>query len=368
MVFLPIQYFRTRSARPQCAALVVVVLACAFGLSGCCTSVTCANKKSGSDGVRIGAKKLKAGLVDNDSVSSPKGDRDDWKVIEVANPGKLSVQLHWDRPKARLSLVVFDVMGAKIQEGRRSGSADQRSVIAVEEPGPYYIRVRAKTRKDESTYALRVLYKEDQTGPLCVDCTIGDRKCFGTDQYLICTELKEGCTAWSNAVKCPESAPCSGGKCSGCQNACETGQRRCAGSDGFEICRQNNNGCFSWSASQLCGRGKSCKDGRCKRRRTGKKPKKPAKPAAKPKLFAKARIISVYRSRGRWKLHIELGEDAASIRPGAVGQVLQGGSGKGVSGGQIKITKVNGRFAVAVTKLEKLGKNRWVRIRLATGK
>jgi hypothetical protein len=46
-----------------------------------------------------------------------------------------------------------------------------------------------------------------------------------------------------------------------------------------------------------------------------------------------------------------------------MGTVLDGNSNNPLPGGQIKVTKVSGRYAIATTSLRKLGNNRWVRLR-----
>jgi hypothetical protein len=45
-----------------------------------------------------------------------------------------------------------------------------------------------------------------------------------------------------------------------------------------------------------------------------------------------------------------------------MGKVLEWNTGKPLPGGEIKLTKVVGRYAIATTTLIKLGKNRWVQI------
>jgi hypothetical protein len=75
----------------------------------------------------------------------------------------------------------------------------------------------------------------------------------------------------------------------------------------------------------------------------------------------KCKIFSIYKYRGVWTLHLEIG-DNARIKPGQIGTVLEGDSNKPLPGGEIKITKVTGRYAIATTSLQQLGKNKWVKI------
>ena len=78
---------------------------------------------------------------------------------------------------------------------------------------------------------------------------------------------------------------------------------------------------------------------------------------------AKARIISIYRYRGRMTLHLEIG-DNPRVKPGQIGVVLSGSSKTPLAGGEVKVVKVSGRYAIATTSLQKLGKNRWVLIKV----
>ena len=75
----------------------------------------------------------------------------------------------------------------------------------------------------------------------------------------------------------------------------------------------------------------------------------------------KCHIISVYKYRGIWTLHLEC-PDGAPVKPGQTGAVLEGATEKALAGGEIKITRTSGRHAIANTSLQQLGLNRWVRI------
>ncbi len=88
----------------------------------------------------------------------------------------------------------------------------------------------------------------------------------------------------------------------------------------------------------------------------------PAETSTRQKV-SRCKIISIYKYRGRMTLHLECGEFAKNIRPGMIGSVLNGNTGGKLPGGEIKVTKVSGHYAIATTTLEKLGKNRWVKIR-----
>jgi hypothetical protein len=80
-------------------------------------------------------------------------------------------------------------------------------------------------------------------------------------------------------------------------------------------------------------------------------------------LAIKAKIISIYRFRGRINLHLMLGS-SSEVRPGMAGRILDGNSATPLPGGGIQITKVSGQYAIATTNLDQVGKHRWVSIDL----
>jgi hypothetical protein len=337
-------------------------------IEGCCTRGPCLDTKSTVDKKRIGARKAKLGKVLNDEVSGAKRDRTDWKYIILTKPGKLTVQLHWDNGKANLKLSIFDVMGIKIQEGRVWGLGGKRAVVAVEERGRYYIRVRARTHKDASHYALRLIFKPDQASrpKICHVCVPGDRKCLGSSGFVICETVAPECNAWFKQVTCPAATPCKDGKCGHCEMLCTVGQTKCASKGSYLTCQLGEDGCPTWSDPNPCAKTKRCSKGKCKgrRRTTRGTTRRPPPPKPQPvKKVSRCKIISIYKYRGRMTLHLECGEFAKNIRPGMIGSVLNGNTGGKLPGGEIKVTKVSGHYAIATTTLEKLGKNRWVKIR-----
>jgi hypothetical protein len=328
----------------------------------CCTSAKCLDSNSGLDRVRVKAGRLKLGVVHNDEISSPKRDRTDWKVVKVPEPGKLRVELHWDNGKARLDLGIYDVLGASIQEGRVWGSGGLRALIAVEEAGRYYIRVRGRGKRDESHYSLRLVFKPDVRPLPCDHCTVGQRRCHDAASYEICASVRDGCTAWQKAVPCAGGQSCNGGECGSqqvvvppddgkgeCKDRCREGERRCR-RGGVQVCERSSRGCLTWKSSEQCGNGKRCRDGACEAKR-------PPGPAT-----VKVKIMSMYIKNGRMTLHLEVGDKAEDLEPGQIGVVLEGSTDKALPDGKVKILKVIGRFAIASTKLKDLGDNRWVKI------
>ena len=356
-------------------ALTLPVLVVA--LNGCCRTDECCNKHSGIDGERPGAPRIRGGMIYNDEVSWDKRDCMDWRHIMLAQQGTLTVLLHWDNGKAKLNLDVFDAMGIKIQEGRVWGSGGLRAVVAIEEPGPYYIRVRTVGTDDESHYSLRVLFKPGGPPPVCHNCTVGERKCLGAASYVTCERVAPGCTAWTKEIPCPNQAGCKNGVCDPCASPCTPQSQRCVSAKAFAVCAQKaGDPCPSWGPAVPCPAGFRCREDQCRKAgpaaprctqdsdcpanricRAGRCVERAATPA--PAKSPRCKIISLYRYRGVWTLHLEC-PDEGTAKPGQVGTVLDGDTNKPLPGGQIKVLRVAGRYAIANTSLSQLGKNRWV--------
>jgi hypothetical protein len=342
--------------------LGIVVGLVALLNAGCpCTTAQCFEKNSGPDQYRVSATPLRMGVVINDSVSSPKRDRTDWKYVLLPRPGKLTIYLHWDVGKAKLGCDIFNVMGLKLQSAYPVGTGGLRAVVAIEEPGRYYIRVRAEGEDDESPYSMRVDflagdYRKDQ---ICHKCEENDRKCLGTDAYMVCKKTTWGCNAWVELYPCA-SGLCKDGGCVGeCKHECAEGQTRCAGPAAMQTCVKGPGGCLLWSTAVSCKAGSHCAHNRCPARGPAIKTQ-PVKP---PTMISQVRgtVISLYDYRGHPTLHIELPE-GHQVRAGMEGTVLKEQSTEPLPGGRITVVRVSGRHCIARTTLSNLGKNRFVTI------
>jgi hypothetical protein len=333
-------------------------------LQGCCRTDKCLNARTGPDGLRTRAKPLRLGVVVNDTVSSPQRDRTDWKFVLLPRAGRLEVTLHWDNGRANLGLGVFNTMGVKIQSGRVWGTGGLRALVAIEEPGRYYVRIRAQQTDDESPYSIRAVFRAEKLGKgaeICHKCKEGERKCLGHDSYTVCAKMKWGCNAWADVFRCPTGS-CKEGLCVGaCADECAEGETRCSGG-GVQKCVKTEAGCRVWGSVQKCGGGRRCTRGRCARGRVTRPPR-PTPPTPKPQPMVtsvKGKIISLYVYRGRPTLHIELVTPNAVVKPGMQGSVQKGNSGRPLPNGQIQVVKVTGHYCIATTQLQKLGQNRWV--------
>jgi hypothetical protein len=339
-----------------------------------------------------------------DSVSGPDRDRTDWKQVILPGPGRLTVLLHWEQARTKLGLSIHTLMGDKIQDGRVWGTGGLRSVVAVEEPGRYMIRVQAATHRDESRYALRMRFRADRREG-CRHCEPGQRRCIGACGYLVCRRVGERCAAWTEVVAC--AGGCKEGACVGCEGTCSREQRECTDGRSYRTCVTRTDGCPAWSGPTTCPAGQVCRRGGCVGAGAQRHQAPTCRLAARscaagttyrvcvtgsagrpvwsaPRSCAagqacknggcvaasvrsvRGRIISMYHLRNFLVLHIELGNQAR-VQPGMRGVVLQGRTSVPLPGGDILVSRVTGRYAIARTRLPRLGLNRYALIHLRPG-
>lgn len=157
----------------------------AIGLAILCT-LSCAHNvpqdsKTGDDGKVKGAKPL---TLDNGEakaqgiVTYPGGDRVDWKMIELPEKqrGTLDIKLQWTppRPGLQLSFDVFDEWNTQVVQSKKQGKKRSKSRVRTASidgaKGKYFIRVFAPERGDAGKYKLTVEFKENN-GPMAIDLT-----------------------------------------------------------------------------------------------------------------------------------------------------------------------------------------------------
>ena len=344
----------------------IVLLSMTILLGGCCSGPKCWETQTGGDWPRTRAKPIKKfGRVINGSVSSPNKDRTDWRYVIIKRRGTLKVMLHWDKGTNKLQLTIFDNMGVKLMDGRVWGTGGRKAVVAVEQPGRYYVRVRAKGEDDASSYSLRVNFEQEKIA-VCHGCVLGEKRCVGKDHYIVCEQKSAGCTVWPKVHSCAEGdcsqLSCGGGtepppKITKKPRHCRVGARRCVGATRFATCVAKRGGKRGWGTPASCPGAKVCQHGAC-RKKAGPTPTKP-KPAGG---CVYGKIQTMYRYRGRMNLHIKIGTDTG-VRPGHTGSVLDGTSNTPLPNGAIRVTRITGPYCIATTKMERIGKNRRVCIK-----
>jgi hypothetical protein len=209
----------------------------ALGLAILCT-LSCAHNvyqdaKTGDDGRSKGAKAL---TFDNGEakasgiVTYPGGDRVDWKVVELPEKqrGTLDVKLQWvpPRPGLQLSFDVFDEWNTPIVQSKKQGKKRSMSRVRTASVdgarGKYFIRVFAPNRGDAGKYKLTVDFKE-VNGAIATDLTKVDipeppKLAAIPEPEATCTEYEfdpknKACLTICPQVGAPPNWPGCKGKC-----------------------------------------------------------------------------------------------------------------------------------------------------------
>ena len=155
-------------------ALVVASLVASLLVWSCAHNVG-QETSSGGDGKIKGAKEL---VLENGEakargvVTYPGGDRVDWKVIELPEKtkGSLDIKLQWTPPRPGLQLAfdVFDEwntpVGASKKGSKKRSKGRTKEATLENAKGKYFIRVYAVGRGDAGAYKLTVDFAEKAAG------------------------------------------------------------------------------------------------------------------------------------------------------------------------------------------------------------
>jgi hypothetical protein len=131
---------------------------------------------TGPDGKPKGAKPLafeNGEAKGHGIVTYPGGDRVDWKLIELPDKqrGTLDIKLTWvpPRPGLQLAFDLFDEWNQPVLASKKSSKKSagrSRSATLPSAKGKYYLRVFAVGRGDAGTYKLTVDFKQEVAGPM----------------------------------------------------------------------------------------------------------------------------------------------------------------------------------------------------------
>jgi hypothetical protein len=147
---------------------VILALSCAHNVPQ--------DAASGSDGKQKGAKTITLENGEGKAsgiVTYPGGDRVDWKLIELPEKqrGTLDLKLSWTppRPGLQLGLDVFNEWNQPIIQSARTnkkrGKGRTRAVSVEDAKGKYFVRIYAVGRGDAGKYRLTAAFNEKGSGP-----------------------------------------------------------------------------------------------------------------------------------------------------------------------------------------------------------
>ncbi|MGH7857041.1 MAG: hypothetical protein ACREQY_06875 [Candidatus Binatia bacterium] len=155
-----------------------IALLAALALAACAHSVK-QDKASGKDARWKGAKPI---MLENNAgeatgiVTYPGGDRVDWKLVEIpeGKKGSLEIELSWKPPRPGLDLAfdVYNEWGTKLGGVKaKKPSATRKSkkkrgkktLTLAPAKGKLYVEVYASNRGDAGKYRLKVAFQEEST-------------------------------------------------------------------------------------------------------------------------------------------------------------------------------------------------------------
>ena len=113
------------------------------------------NEHSGNDGERGAAQILVLGEPVNDHLSYSEGDMTDWKFVQIASPGEITVTIGCDNVGAWCSVNIRDEVGRVVGTIQTEGEVRASGAVEVGR-GNYYIEVFVQA--SQSAYTIQVDY------------------------------------------------------------------------------------------------------------------------------------------------------------------------------------------------------------------
>ena len=331
-----------------CAAIglaILVVASCAHNVPQ--------DKATGPDGKIKGAKPI---VMENGEakatgiVTYPGGDRVDWKLIELPEKqrGTLDIKLQWTPPRPGLQLAfdVFDEWNTQIVQSKRTGKKRSTSRVRTatidDATGKYFIRIYAVERGDAGKYKLTAEFKE-KNGAMAIDLTKLD--IAEPPKLAALPEVEATCDEFAFDMKNPA-----------CRTVCGAGAPKnwpgCVGK-----CPDppdpSNEACWD----KVCPSPPTSRSKACMKNVAANFPPcdKSAPNPENPKCSQKAdpvtaRVMGTVMQGSEVLLTIGAGTDQG-VQQGWKGQVLRGDTETPLDGGAFNVVRVGKRESVGKVKL-----------------
>jgi hypothetical protein len=135
--------------------LLIGVL-CVLSLVGCIKK----GNKNDPDGKKAKAQVVQVDTQVKDSLKGADGDFEDWKAIEVKEPGRLRVMVLMGNIDCQCSVEMLDPEGNEIASYNNFKKEPRLDVpVDKAKPGYYLVRLRAKKEFDYSAYLLETVFR-----------------------------------------------------------------------------------------------------------------------------------------------------------------------------------------------------------------
>src|SRR5262249_13558310 len=109
------------------------------------------------DGGRLTAREAKPNEVMDDEIGVTKGDTQDWRSFQLdGRKGLVKIKLHWDDARADVNADLYDAFGANVVGSPGRQPQPQKQVLAMIEPGKYYVRVSQPANSVGTIYSMMV--------------------------------------------------------------------------------------------------------------------------------------------------------------------------------------------------------------------
>lgn len=142
-----------------------------FGLILALSAGACGSEpeaQSGGDAYRSEAQTMPLDEWTTGEIDQDNGDTTDWKAVDVADPGKLVVELKSESKGAVLQLGLYDKYGVELGSEKGRAGDEALKLVVKAKSGRYFVKV-AHRDGDKTAYSVRAALGDEgggrKTGP-----------------------------------------------------------------------------------------------------------------------------------------------------------------------------------------------------------